>query len=177
MSNGVPGFMYAVSRDGVQVGMTCAPTDVAPGPSREQVLQSFKELQWPSSTAVVQPGGGQTLVNLETIFYTTNAAPTSKTVSIAKTDVQIIATPVSYTWSFGDGTTLSTTTPGAPHPSREVTHVYTSTDDVEASVATTYSGTYKIGNGDWQDLGETHTVPGPVTELEVLEAKPQLVLR
>ena len=176
VDDGRPGLLFNVFRDGQLVGTVCIPDAAQEATMAALVLEEFKKLQWPKSVVSVQPRG-ETLVNLETIFYTDNNKPSSVTVRLLSKKVTIEAKPVSYTWSFGDGTTLTTDTAGRPHPSRDVTHVYTAPEPVSVSVATTYQGTYTVEGKAPRDIPETLTVAGVEASLEVLEAKPQLVLR
>lgn len=182
-ASGLSATEYTITRDGEYAGIACLTVEeaeqVAQPPMSVLVLEEFKRLKWPKSIVSVQPKG-ETLVNLETIFFTDNDQPTAVTVTLLSKQVTIRATPVSYAWTFGDGATLTTSEAGVPHSSHEIsrriTHVYTTTETVKASVATTYSGRYRVGDGNWKDISETRTIPGPEVALEVLEATPQLVL-
>ena len=137
--------------DGEDVGDVCVPDAAVDEVSIAQLaIREFKRLQWPSSELKVQPPGGETLVNLETIFYTDNSSATLRQVRLAGRSVTIEATPASYGWDFGDGTTTTTTSPGRAYPDHDVFHVYASTGTVAASVATTYAGRFRIGDGSWQ---------------------------
>ena len=167
-----------VFRDGENLGIVCIPVSVAEsGPGHSDVVKEFRRLSWPRSRVVVRPPGGRTLVNLATIFFTSNSSVSSRTVSLADRSVLIEATPVKYAWSFGDGESAVTSSPGHAYPDQDVTHVYGATGRVEAAVATTYRGRYRIGNRDWVDIEETLTVAGPEVELNIVEARPQLVIQ
>jgi hypothetical protein len=149
---------------------------VTPG----MVQHAFQRLAWPASELVVQPPKGKTLVNFDTNFYTTNTHPTTQTVTLIGRSVTIEATPTQYTWHFGgsDGGTdgdLSTTDPGAAYPDLRVTHRYTRVGAVTPSVDTTYAGRYRVGNGAWQNIPDTLTVPGAAVDLQVVSATPHLV--
>lgn len=175
---GEPGMRFYVFRDGINLGMMCVPmTVVDPGPSDEDVRKAFRSLSWPGSSLIVQPPGGRTLVNLDTFFYTSNFEPISKTVTLVGRQVEIVATPVSYRWVFGDGVVADTRGAGGPYPDGDVRHVYGQPGEMTARVATTYSGRYRIGRRAWRDIPETLTVPGEGVGLVVVEAKPQLVVR
>ena len=178
VENGAAGFVHDVFMDGQDVGDVCVPEAAVQEVDISQLaIREFKRIDWPASELIVQPPGGETLVNLETIFYTTNSKPIAQTVTLAGRWVTIEATPPSYTWHFGDETVETTTSPGHPHPNHDVFHVYTSKGDVAASVSTTYSGRFRIGNGEWQAIPGTLTVDAEAVGITVLEAKPQLVLR
>lgn len=140
------------------------------------VRREFRRLSWPASTVVVQPPKGRTLVNFETNFYTTNTAPTTRTVTLLGRRVTIEATPTAYTWHFGaaDGD-RSTSDPGAAYPDLRVTYRYTRVGTVHPSVDTTYSGRYRVDDGGWRTIPQTLTVPGAAVDLEVVSATPHLV--
>jgi hypothetical protein len=140
------------------------------------VQRAFQRLSWPASPLVVQPPNGRTLVNFDTNFYTTNTRPTTRTVTLIGMPVTIEATPASYTWHFGGAEdSLTTTDAGAPYPDLRVTHRYTRVGTVAPRVDTTYAGRYRVGNGGWQTIPATLTVPGASVDLEVLSATPHLV--
>lgn len=178
VENGVPGFWHDIFRDGIDVGDVCMPEDAVDQVDVVQlILREFKRMSWPESRLLVQPRGGKTLVNLPTNFYTDEHSPVSRTVTIAKRRVEIRATPITYTFHFGDGDSLASSSPGRPHPNLDVTHTYASVDDVAVSLDTTYSGEYRIGDGDWTPMDVTLTVAGEEQGLAVVEALPQLVVR
>ena len=176
--NGQTGFMHDVFMDGADVGDVCVPDQaVAEVDIVRLVIREFKRMEWPASELVVQPPGGRTLVNLETNFYTTDSSAIPRDITIAGQAVSIRATPVSYTFHFGDSASTTTASPGSPYPDLDVVHVYSRTGDVGVSLDTTYAGEYRIGNGEWTPIADTLTVGGAAQDLVVLEAKPQLVLR
>ncbi len=177
--NGQPGLRFYVFRDGQNLGLMCVPNNVEvdAGLGIDEVVAAFRSLSWPGSSLIVQPPGGRTLVNLDTFFYTSNFEPISKTVTLVGRQVEIVATPVSYRWVFGDGVVADTRGAGGPYPDGDVRHVYGQPGEMTARVATTYSGRYRIGRRAWRDIPETLTVPGEGVGLVVVEAKPQLVVR
>jgi hypothetical protein len=173
-----PGTWYSVYRDGVRIGRICLSASDRANVQRDLsavVTQQFKQLSWPASELTIQPPKGRTLVNLDTIFFTTNAEPTVVPVRLLGQSVEIEATPTSYAWQFGDGESLTTDTPGHAYPEQDVTHTYLETATVAPSVDTTYTGRYRVGNGDWQTIDATVTVTGAPQQLTIVEAKPKLV--
>ncbi|WP_408899223.1 PKD domain-containing protein [Nocardioides sp. R1-1] len=139
------------------------------------VRRAFGELKLPPGTLVIQPPDGLTLVNFATNFYTTATTPIATTITLLEQAVTLEATPTSYTWDFGDGHTLTTHEPGAPYPDLTITHDYQHTGDYQPSLATTYTGRYRIADGPWQTIPDTVTIPGPTQALRVIEAQPKLV--
>ena len=174
--NGEAGHVYDVYRDGVDVGDVCVPeseqdaVDVTVAAAR-----AFQHLSWPASKLSVQPPRGRTLVNFETIFFTTNTAPTRQTLTLLGQRVEIEAAPTAYIWTFGDGTTQTTASPGHPYPDHDVSHQYAHAGSVGPRVDTTYTGRFRVESGDWEPITQTLTVAGAPVELSVLEARPKLV--
>jgi hypothetical protein len=180
---GVPGTRYTLYRDGENVGTACLSageeTRVGdPPPVRVLVLRAFKSLDWPASELVVQPPDGRTLVNLDTNFYTTNTDVTSIPVTLVQSDVVVSARPIAYRWHFGDGTSVTTTSPGAPYPDLDVSHVYAQTDEVAVSVDTQYgAASFTVDGGAPEQIPSTIWVTGDESGLAIVEALPQLVLQ
>jgi hypothetical protein len=160
-------------------GTVCLDTDTAeqfdvitPG----KVFKEMVKLEWPSAELVIQPPDGRTLVNFETNFMTTTTQPTSQSIQLLGHGVEIEATPVSYTWHFGDGMSQSGADPGAEYPDMRITHVYvTAGVTVSPSVDVTYQGRYRIDGGNWVDIPDTLTIDGTAVDLDVLSATPHLV--
>lgn len=140
--------------------------------TEDDVREAMELTRLPKLRVNVQPAGS-TLVNLETIFHTT-AAPFERTVDILDSTVDLRAVPAAYTWHHGDGTTQTTTNPGRPYPAMDVIHQYKQPGNVTPSVDVTYRVTYRIDDGDWENLNTTITAPGPGTALRIREARPVL---
>lgn len=172
------GLWHDVFMDGTDVGDVCVPdSDVDQVSIAQLIIRQFKRIKWPASRLIVQPPGGKTLVNFKTNFFSPNHQSIDQSLSLANRDVEIRAVPTSYTFHFGDDTSTTTAQPGRPHPHMDVTHEYARTGSVIVSLDTTYSGEYRIGDGDWVAIPDTLTVVGEGQHLEILEAIPQLVLR
>ncbi len=142
----------------------------------ELIVREFKRMTWPAAELSIQPPDGRTLVNFKTNFFTTTTEPDTQTITLLGQRVEIEATPVSYTWHFGDGEKQSGADPGAPYPNLDVTHTYRKAEvTVRPSVDVTYHGRFRVNGGQWQDIPETLTVAGTPTQLQVLTATPHLV--
>ncbi|KQX75583.1 hypothetical protein ASD10_10575 [Aeromicrobium sp. Root472D3] len=154
--------------------------NVEPGPEAEadgpevtpgDILRAVREIGLPSLRLEVQPDA-ETLVNVETIFYT-EPQPFERSVELLGFDVDLVAEPVGYQWVHGDGTTATTTEPGRPYPAMDVVHRYTvPADDVRARVDVTYRVRFRVDGGPWQTIGQTLLAAGPPTALDVDEAAP-----
>ncbi len=104
------------------VGWIC-PDDLIP----RLTEKDFRKLKIESPEAHRQPATGDVLVNKPLIVYTERVDRSLRT-SLFGAGIDVVATPVEHTWTFGDGGTLTTTSPGAPYPSFELTHQYTHHD-------------------------------------------------
>jgi hypothetical protein len=138
---------------------------VTPG----MVLNALRRIGLPELTARTQPAD-KTLVNFATIFYA-EPEPFARSIRLLGQRVDVEATPSQFTWHYGDGTSESTTTPGAPYPSKEITYSYTDAHTtVSTSVDVTYAARFRVNGGGWQDIAETVTITGPPTDLRISEA-------
>ncbi|WP_336560953.1 MULTISPECIES: hypothetical protein [unclassified Nocardioides] len=149
---------------------TAAPPQI----TNAMVARAFKRIPLPASTLVVQPPGGETLVNFATNFYT-EAAPFERSVTLVGQRVDLRIRPSGFGWSFGDGTATRTTTPGAAYPALDVTHEYARAGRVGPSVDTTYSADFRVNGGPWEPVVGTVTMTGAPVALQVRTASPTLV--
>lgn len=144
------------------------------------VLRAFQQVPLPESTLSVQPPGGRTLVNLDTIF-STEAEGFVEAVQLLGRRVELDIRPTSYRWVAGDGTSQVTDWPGRPWAEgvameQYVSHVYRDAKvTVRPRVDTTWSARYRVGNGPWRDISESVTIEGEPATLRVLTARPVLV--
>lgn len=137
------------------------------------ILRAVREIGLPSLKVQIQPGE-ETLVNIETIFYT-RPQPFERSITLLGFDIDLSADPVRYTWVHDDGTAATTSRPGKPYPAMDVTHRYRSpADDVHPRVDVTYRVRYRVDGGAWQTIGQTLQASGPAAELDVREAAPVL---
>lgn len=141
----------------------------------EQVLAQWRVVLFPQLVVHVQPKG-RTLVNYDTIVYTDDNGVTVRTVTLLGFPVVVRATPVRFTWSFGDGTTVSTESPGAPFPAKEITHKYLKRGSVSLTVTAHYAASFEVAGTGPQYVDGTIPVTGPATSLQVREAVPVLVM-
>ncbi|HYO39410.1 MAG TPA: hypothetical protein VER39_07125 [Nocardioidaceae bacterium] len=155
------------------VAAGAAPPPAVPQVTPGMVLTAMQRVGLPSLHVHTQPED-KTLVNFDTIFY---ADPTAVTrdLTLLGQSVRIEATPRSFTWHYGDGTSATTTEPGAPYPAKDVVHRYTDAHvTVRTSVDVTYSGRFQVAGGPWQAIPGTVTIAGPPDALRISEATPVL---
>jgi hypothetical protein len=154
------------------------PQVVAPRPQDVtwgMVLAETKVVLFPGLSVKVQPEG-RTLVNFDTIVYTDESKVSTTPVTLLGFPVVVEATPISYSWNFGDGSpVLTTSTPGKPYPSKEITHKYMKRGAVSITLTTNYAARFNVAGTGWQYVDGTIPVTGPATPLQVREAVPVLV--
>lgn len=155
----------------------CLPTDGtpsvvqldAPPPTMPVVTQAdFQKFALPAPRASVQPDGW-TVTGYPTNMYT-DAHTTTINLTILGFAVRVRATPVSFSWNFGDGRSLSTTRTGAkiePGDSPAISHVYARSGHVRVVLTTHYTGQYSVAGGAWLPIAGGASVTGAATPLDV----------
>jgi hypothetical protein len=154
------------------VGWAC-PDDLLPVVTQEDL----RKLKIESPEAHRQPASGDVLVNKPLIVYTEDVERTFRT-SLFDFGIDVVAAPLEYTWDFGDGTTLTTTSPGEPYPSFELTHDYTQAMTATVTLTTTWEGRYRVDedpDGEWRDIDGTAVTTTTLDPFEVIELRTRLV--
>jgi hypothetical protein len=154
---------------------TCPQVAVAvPEVDSNAVLRALRRIGLPGSELVVQPPGGETLVNFATNFYTEQGEFT-RTVRLLGRRVELRIWPSEFGWRFGDGESLVSVGAGAPYPDLEITHEYRVGGRVGPRVDTTYAAEFSVDGGPWRAVNGTVTIPGVPVRLQVRTASPVLV--
>ncbi|SDL76457.1 hypothetical protein SAMN04487916_11425 [Arthrobacter sp. ov407] len=116
------------------------------------IQREFQRLPISAGTSSAQPSPN-TLRGAETNFYA-SAADQQFDITILAQAVHVIAKPVEYTWSYGDGTSLGPqTAAGGPLPQDRwgektlTSHVYAQTGDFPVVLTTHFQGTYSVNGG------------------------------
>jgi hypothetical protein len=150
MPRGVPGAVWAIHS-----GPTCLydarPEDLLPRIAA-QIQQQFESLPVSAGTVVAQPSPN-TLRGAETNFYA-DASEQQFDVTMLGQKVHVVATPVQYTWNYGDGTVFGPQpSMGGPLPQdrwgerTRTSHAYADTGDFQVVLTTSFQGTYSVNNG------------------------------
>ena len=136
----------------------------------------FQRLTITPSPVTVQPPDGWTLVNLETITYTTPTPPTvaAPRLGIPGTNA---APPPATTRADDDGTTPPPPPdPGAPYPAQSVFHTYTDEGTATITLDTTWQGRFQItGTSTWTPITGTARTTATAPPLTIYEARSRLV--
>jgi PKD domain len=117
-----------------------------------QIQEAFEHSPVLPATVASQPGPN-TLRGANTNFYA-DATTQIFDIELLGQQVHIVATPVQYSWNYGDGTTLGPTpAAGAPLPQARwgektaTSHSYPTTGDYVVSLTTHFRGTYAVNGG------------------------------
>lgn len=117
-----------------------------------QIQRQFESLPISAGTVVAQPNPN-TLRGAETNFYA-DASEQQFDVTMLGQQVHVVATPVQYTWNYGDGTVFGPQpSMGGPLPQdrwgekTRTSHVYADTGDFQVALTTSFQGTYSVNNG------------------------------
>lgn len=116
------------------------------------IQREFQSLPVKAGTVVAQPSP-HTLRGAETNFYA-EAAEQQFDVTMFGQQVHIVATPIQYTWNYGDGTVFGPQpSMGGPLPQdrwgeeTRTSHAYGATGDFQVVLTTTFQGTYSVNAG------------------------------
>lgn len=145
------------------------------------VAEAFRRVPLPPSVLITQPPGGETLVNLDTVFRTT-AAPFTTSLTLLGQQVTLDIEPSRYHWTHGDGTDQTTVQPGrewvegstAWDPGM-ITHTYLRKGSVRAGLTIVWRADWRLNGGPTQAVEWTVSMSSGPQPIEVLEAKPVLV--
>lgn len=151
------------------------PTQAGNAPDiQAQLVSAFQQIQPEIAAPQHQPPGENTLVNFPTIFYST-VKPQDVAMNLLAHVVTLRITPISWHWSYGDGSDETTSSPGARYPNQTVTHTYAALGTYTASVDITYRGEYRLDqDGAFQAIPGTVTRTSPTATLTTLEARAEL---
>lgn len=136
-------------------GPTCLydakPEDLLPRIAAD-IQRQFESLPVSAGTVVAQPSP-HTLRGAETNFYA-DAIEQQFDVTMFGQKVHVVATPVQYTWNYGDGVVFGPQpSMGGPLPQdrwgekTRTSHAYAQTGDFQVVLTTSFNGTYSVNSG------------------------------
>ncbi|WP_245566849.1 PKD domain-containing protein [Jonesia quinghaiensis] len=139
-------------------------------------VEEFRRLPLAGSGIVIEPDRDDYIIRLPVIGLTDPSAQVLTT-TIVGINVAVRATPVEYSWDFGDGSQpLVTTDPGRSYPDQTVGHLYTELGDFTISLTTTWEGEFSIdGGATWLPINGTTTTTDTAAPIRVEERVPLLV--
>lgn len=142
----------------------------------DQVQNGFAHLPLRPDDITSDPGP-TTLVNIETAFHAGTSVPQVFDPVLLGTPVHVTATPTRWHWTWGDGATDVTTTPGVSKRP-VVSHRYTRVGDLTVTVVVEWVGTFTVGSDPTRyPITAPALTPAQSTVLHVRQARTQLVSR
>ncbi|MCM0622675.1 hypothetical protein [Nocardioides bruguierae] len=140
--------------------------------------RAFERVDLPRGELVIQPPDGETLVNIDTLVHT-EAEPFTETVTLLGRTIDLDITPAQFTWTFGDGASLTTTDPGRAYDpglpmTAYVSHQYETAQQADLAVTTTWTARWRVDGGTWQDVDGTVESTSPAQRIQVRTATPRL---
>lgn len=155
-------------------GDLCRPVDERKLDLSVLIHRAFKTISLPGLIVRSSPSA-RTFVHLPTMFSVQRPEKDRDLGRILGHHVTVTIRPVSYRWSFGDGTVRTTSAHGGHAPDSTVRHAFAAPATVEVSVRTTYRATYRVDGGSPREIPDSVSVDGPGTVLPVEEARAELV--
>jgi hypothetical protein len=157
------------------VGATqCRSTSgVTPAQVQQAVIDRFSQLLTTAQPSH-QPANGA-IVNIPTLFATNTpqAQTFAETLLGVPVTLNVYAT---WTWDFGDGSTITTQNPGGAYPNTSLSHTYLQAAKFTVQLTTNWSGTFSFGGDPATAIpgGPIPRISNPLT-LDVHEAHGVLV--
>jgi hypothetical protein len=150
-----------------------SPSGATPAQVRLAAFDEFSQLL--TTAHPTQQPAGSGVVNLPTLFSTNT--PRTEAFNETLLGVQVtLNVDASWTWDFGDGTTLTSTDPGGAYPIASLNHVYLVSGSYVVTLTTNWTGTFSMAGGP------AAVIPGgpiprasPPFPLEIHEAHSVLV--
>lgn len=133
------------------------------------VQREFQSVVVLAGNADVSPKP-ETLVNIDTRFQTDAPASYQIPLTLLNQSVVITATAQSYTWHLDNGDTRVST-----RPKGYLEYSYGKAGSYDVFVTVTWSGTFSVNGGPSQPITGTVEVDGEPTQVEVKQARSELV--
>ena len=116
----------------------------------------------PTGGVAYQPGF-EPLVHVPVIFWCDLPKVFSTRFNIVGEVVDVTLRP-SFSWSFGDGSIMQSTDPGAPYPNGSIQHAYLKEGTYLVTLLATWGGT-------WSNQGTIRAVTGEIKTIRVATVK------
>lgn len=139
--------------------------------------EDFQTLPLEAGELNIQPDRGWVLVNIDTVVWS-DAVEHTLTTSVLGVPVEVLATPATFSWDFGDGSpSVVSHGPGAPWPEATVSHSYRRAQQVaQVAVSIEWQGQFRpVGAQEWQAVTGTAVTTTAADPVDVVTVEPSLV--
>jgi hypothetical protein len=144
------------------VGQAPAVPHIFSTPARPTIISTDEmRRSLPRARPGFQPSTGA-VVNVPVIYWSGIVTPAHFNLTLQGHVVEVNM-HASFLWSWGDGTSLATTTTGAQFPAQSLVHTYSAPGRYRISVSTTWSGSATLGQSSLQIVG------APIESVDQLE--------
>jgi hypothetical protein len=139
------------------------------------IQREWTQLKPQPSDINLEPNTGWIIATVPTIAMAGDA-PRLHQATLLGANVDIRATASGYRWEWGDGSHTTTTDPGRPYPNATLTHTYPHAEDAaQVSLATTWTGEYRVNGGPWIDFDSTISSSSTPVDLVIYDPRSRLV--
>ncbi|NEM90849.1 hypothetical protein [Galbitalea soli] len=161
------------------------PADCANNPKKPQArtvtLHDLATFKPEAGIAVSEPGWWAAL-NLPANFYALTPSEIEKG-TLLKKPAEVHFYPVAWHWNYGDGTTTTTSEPGASWAAQGLpdltttptSHRYRARGTITATLTVDMAAEYRFDNGDWIPVSGTIAVHPPPIRLRIYSVHTVLV--
>ncbi len=158
-----------------RLNTTCQPDTIAqaglpesatPALTLAMIRNEWARTPFATPNLTLQPPRQETLVTLP-VYVTVTWSPTgyqpgqTRTTTLLGRQIHMRPTLHHFNYDFGDGTQLTTSSPGGPYPTGDVQHPYPHSGHYPIQATATYGGEYSVDGGSWFPIGTTVQIPGP----------------
>jgi len=164
------------------VGKAPSTPTPAPAASGTPALNDIARFLAGTPTVVVEPAAW-TVAGTDTNFVATGAGERQKAGTLLGRSVVVHFTPVSYTWVYGDGTSRTTSVPGAtwqtsgstPFTATPTSHVFANRGSYAVTVTVRFAARYQFAGQGWADIAGTLPLTSTPVTVTVKAVKTVLV--
>ena len=169
------------------VGLTCSPAalpNARPLLTMAMIQEAFHLTPWATARTEVEPVGNVTLVGLDTFYRVEWSAEGFEPGEVEAIDpgrmlgyrVEIRPKLAGLMYQFGDESEFGPTpSVGGRWPDGPIRHQYRKTGTYPVNVAVSWGADFRIDGGEWAEVPDSVSVPGPVTQVQVKQARAVLV--
>ncbi|WP_144268220.1 hypothetical protein [Demequina sp. NBRC 110055] len=139
-------------------------------------VDAWRSMDITPSGYEIQPDTGYAIASLG-VVPVAEGGPQTRTVTLLGANVQLRATPQSFTWATSDGDSWTTTSPGATYANGGEPYVFDPGERrIQLTLATEWTGEFSLNGGaTWIDAPGTATTTSTTTSIHIYSPRSRLV--